>query len=113
METRQTLDKMKCDNPACTETHPLTLHSVCHPHDPTWTHYDSSDGEMPTTPISQAKTMDQESLVERLRIRAHIRRHNIDRKSVREGKPDRIADLLEEAANKIEELEIKFNQGNV
>lgn len=37
-------------------------------------------------------------LVERLRTRATIRRNITDRKSVQEGKPDRIADLLEEAA---------------
>lgn len=46
-----------------------------------------------------------ESLVYRLRKRAEIRRQIKDRKSVQENKPDRIADLLEEAANKIEELE--------
>jgi hypothetical protein len=42
-------------------------------------------------------------LVERLRKRAEIRRGIQSRKSVQEGKPDRIADLLEEAANAIEE----------
>lgn len=46
-----------------------------------------------------------EPLVYRLRKRAEIRRQIKDRKSVAEGKPDRIADLLEEAANRIEELE--------
>lgn len=45
-----------------------------------------------------------ETLVERLRKRAEIRRQIDTRKSVQEGKPDRIADLLEEAANKIEDL---------
>ena len=49
--------------------------------------------------------MDQEDLVYRLRKRAEIRRDIKTRKSVQEGQPDRIADLLEEAANKIEELE--------
>jgi hypothetical protein len=43
-----------------------------------------------------------ETLVERLRIRASIRRTIKERRSVQEGKPDRIADLLEEAANSIE-----------
>lgn len=38
-------------------------------------------------------------LIERLRIRAAIRRQIKTRKSVQEGKPDRIADLLEEAAD--------------
>lgn len=49
--------------------------------------------------------MTEESLVYRLRKRAEIRRQIPSRKSVQEGKPDRIADLLEEAANRIEELE--------
>jgi hypothetical protein len=40
----------------------------------------------------------------RLRKRAEIRRNIKDRKSVQEGTPDRIADLLEEAANEIERL---------
>ena len=47
----------------------------------------------------------KQSLIERLRIRANIRRNIPMRKSVQEGKPDRIADLLEEAANYIEQLE--------
>lgn len=44
-------------------------------------------------------------LKERLRERARIRRQIPTRKSVQEGKPDRIADLLEEAANAISDLE--------
>lgn len=47
----------------------------------------------------------KQSLVFRLRKRAEIRRNNKDRKSVQEGAPDRISDLLEEAASKIEHLE--------
>lgn len=47
----------------------------------------------------------EQSLVFRLRKRAEIRRQIQDRKSVQEGKPDRIADLLEEAANEIERLQ--------
>ena len=47
----------------------------------------------------------EQSLVFRLRKRAEIRRQIQDRKSVAEGKPDRIADLLEEAANEIERLQ--------
>ena len=43
-------------------------------------------------------------LVYRLRKRAEIRRQIPGRKSVEEGKPDRIADILEEAANEIERL---------
>lgn len=48
--------------------------------------------------------MSREDLVYRLRKRAEIRRQIPTRKSVQEGSPDRIADLLEEAANEIERL---------
>ena len=44
-------------------------------------------------------------LIYRLRKRAEIRRQIPDRKSVLENKPDRIADLLEEAADRLEQLE--------
>jgi len=47
-------------------------------------------------------------LIERLRKRAEIRRQIPGRKSVQEGKSDRIADVLDEAANRIEELEKRF-----
>ncbi len=47
----------------------------------------------------------EQSLVFRLRKRAEIRRQIPGRKSVEEGTPDRIADLLEEAAERIEYLE--------
>ncbi len=47
----------------------------------------------------------EQSLVFRLRKRAEIRRQIPGRKSVEEGTPDRIAALLEEAANRIEYLE--------
>jgi len=47
----------------------------------------------------------QSDLVQRLRKRAEIRRQIKTRKSVQEGQPDRISDLLEEAAKRIEELE--------
>lgn len=50
------------------------------------------------------KPIEEQTLVERLRIRASIRRNNTERKSVQEGKPDRIADLLEESADEIERL---------
>ena len=50
-----------------------------------------------------------QSLVFRLRKRAEIRRQIQGRKSVQEGKPDRIADLLEEAANEIERLRIEMS----
>lgn len=46
----------------------------------------------------------EDDIVYRLRKRAEIRRQIPTRKSVLEGKPDRIADLLEEAADEIEDL---------
>ncbi len=48
--------------------------------------------------------MNENDIVYRLRKRAEIRRQIPGRKSVEEGKPDRIADILEEAANEIERL---------
>ena len=47
---------------------------------------------------------DETDLVFRLRKRAEIRRQIHTRKSVQEGQPDRLADLLEEAALEIEQL---------
>jgi hypothetical protein len=47
----------------------------------------------------------EEDLVYRLRKRAEIRRQIPSRKSVQEGAPDRIADLLEEAALEITRLQ--------
>lgn len=55
----------------------------------------------------------EQSLVYRLRKRAEIRRQNKDRKSVQEGAPDRIADLLEEAADEIENLEDRIDQMHI
>lgn len=46
-----------------------------------------------------------EDLIFRLRERARIRRQIPSRKSVQEGKPDSISDLLEEAANALEQKE--------
>jgi hypothetical protein len=51
--------------------------------------------------------MNEQDLVYRLRKRAEIRRQIPSRKSVQNGEPDRIADLLEEAANEIEKLREK------
>ena len=48
--------------------------------------------------------IDEQDLVFRLRKRAEIRRQIQTRKSVQEGAPDRIADLLEEAADEIDRL---------
>ena len=53
--------------------------------------------------------MDQEDLVFRLRKRAEIRRQISSRKSVQEGQPDRISDILEEAATEIESLRKKLS----
>lgn len=54
--------------------------------------------------MDECMNMNTDDLVYRLRKRAEIRRQISTRKSVVEGKPDRIADLLEEAANEIERL---------
>lgn len=48
--------------------------------------------------------MEEEDLVYRLRKRAEIRRQIPNRKSVQDGEPDRIADLLDEAAKELESL---------
>jgi len=47
----------------------------------------------------------EQSLVFRLRKRAEIRRQIPSRQSVLENKPDRIAILLDEAADEIEKLQ--------
>jgi hypothetical protein len=49
--------------------------------------------------------VDNQDLIYRLRKRAEIRRQISTRKSVQEGAPDRIADLLEEAADALESKE--------
>lgn len=51
----------------------------------------------------------EQTLVERLRTRAQIRRNIPARKSVQNGESDRLSDLLEEAADEIEELLDKQN----
>lgn len=51
------------------------------------------------------KPIEEQTLVERLRKRAEIRRSIPTRKSVIDGSPDRLADLLEEAADEIRRLE--------
>ena len=48
--------------------------------------------------------MNTQDLIYRLRKRAEIRRQISSRKSVQQGEPDRIADLLEEAADEIQRL---------
>lgn len=61
-------------------------------------HYTNTDNPVDFPPA-------EEGLVYRLRKRAEIRRQIPSRKSVQEGKPDRMSDLLEEAADEIERLE--------
>lgn len=56
--------------------------------------------------------MSEESLVFRLRKRAEIRRQIPTRKSVLLGQPDRIASLLEEAADEIERLQNLIGESN-
>lgn len=51
------------------------------------------------------KPYEEQTLPERLRNRAAIRRKAKGRKSVEEGKPDRLSDQLDEAADRIEALE--------
>ena len=51
-----------------------------------------------------------DDLIFRLRKRAEIRRQITTRKSVQNNEPDRIADLLEEAANEIEALQSEITQ---
>jgi hypothetical protein len=54
--------------------------------------------------------VDEQSLVFRLRKRAEIRRQINSRKSVQEGKNDRMSDLLEEAANEIDRLKLELSK---
>jgi len=50
-------------------------------------------------------TLQEQGLVYRLRKRAEIRRQIPGRRSVEQGETDRIADLLDEAADEIERLQ--------
>lgn len=65
------------------------------------------------TIMNADKPIEEQSLVERLRIRAHIRRNAQGRKSVQGDKPDRIADLLEQAADRIESFEGMFETAKI
>lgn len=49
--------------------------------------------------------MSESTLVYRLMERARIRRQIMTRKSVVQGKPDRLADLLDEAATELKRLQ--------
>jgi hypothetical protein len=59
--------------------------------------------------LSTITPVSKQPLIYRLRKRAEIRRSNDQRLSVKEGKPDRISDLLEEAADRLEKLNYKVN----
>jgi len=52
----------------------------------------------------------EQGLVYRLRKRAEIRRQIPGRRSVEQGEPDRIADLLDEAAVEIERLQKQIQE---
>ena len=60
--------------------------------------------------MSQGR-LPEEDIVYRLRKRAEIRRQISTRKSVQNNEPDRIADLLCEAATEIERLRIIMSGG--
>jgi hypothetical protein len=68
-------------------------------------HYTNTNNPIDFPKDEASLPVSEQSLVYRLRRRAEIRRQIKDRKSVQEGAPDRIADLLEEAANEIERLQ--------
>jgi hypothetical protein len=51
-----------------------------------------------------------DDLIYRLRKRADIRRQIPSRKSVQNNEPDRIADLLDEAADAIDKLETQLKE---
>ena len=64
---------------------------------------------MNPTNLQQIKdTLQEQDIVYRLLKRAEIRRSIPTRKSVQEGRPDRIAELLEQAAEEIYELRASF-----
>lgn len=55
----------------------------------------------------------EQSLIFRLRKRAEIRRQIPNRLAVIEGKPDKIANLLDEAASRIEYLESVLDEHDI
>jgi hypothetical protein len=64
----------------------------------------NANDEYQDHPLS-AQPLNPYDLVVRLRKRAEIRRQITTRKSVQNNEPDRISDLLEEAASEIEALQ--------
>jgi len=63
-----------------------------------------SPGDCAVQCQAQVTPVPAQSLIYRLRKRAEIRRQIPGRLAVVENKPDKIADLLDEAANEIERL---------
>lgn len=61
--------------------------------------------------IEELKKMNDQDIVYRLRKRAEIRRQIPSRRSVQEGAPDRLANLLDEAANEIAQLRERLEIG--
>ncbi len=57
--------------------------------------------------VLKSTQITEQDIVYRLQKRAEIRRQILTRKSVQEGKPDRIADLLDEASAEIIRLRKK------
>lgn len=55
--------------------------------------------------FAEKQYMPEANIVHRLMKRAEIRRNIPERRSVQEGKPDRLSDLLDEAAHHILSLE--------
>jgi len=68
------------------------------------------DNERLVSIFDKQQLAPEQDLIYRLRERARIRRQIPGRKSVQENKPDRIADLLEEAANEIERHRNRVDQ---
>ena len=62
------------------------------------------------TDLPYDKPFEDQTIIEKLLNRAHIRKNANDRKSVAEGEPDRLVDLLEDAAETIMNLENKVAQ---
>lgn len=58
--------------------------------------------------IAEIHSVSEQPLIYRLRKRAEIRRQIPERLSAQENKPDKIANLLDEAANEIENLRKKL-----
>ena len=69
-----------------------------------WHHLQPLKTLLVTSAVILFQMTEYHDLVYRLLKRAEIRRNIPTRKSVQEGKPDRIADLLEEAAKCIKNL---------